>query len=141
MEEEKERGEAQGSLTVIGSLVFMLVYVQVLTPLIFQSDGHVGLVVLDACVLQLGQVHLHEGTHQLLPVQGGGSALTNVAAAFWILQVTTLPLTWQLKTRIIINLPPYPRKLSSTTCRQPTHSYTYQPTSSPWVTPPPGPRP
>ena len=79
-------------------------------PLIFQSDGHVGLVVLDACVLQLGQVHLHEGTHQLLPVQGGGSALTNVAAAFWILQVTTLPLTWQLKTRIIINLPPLPEE-------------------------------
>ena len=37
-------------------------------PLIFQSDGHAGLVVLDACVPQLGQVYPHEGTHQLLPV-------------------------------------------------------------------------
>ena len=49
-------------------------------PLIFQSDGHVGLIVLGALAQQLGQVYPHEGTHQLLPVQGGGSALTNVVA-------------------------------------------------------------
>ena len=79
-------------------------------PILFQSDGHVGLVVLDTCVPQLGLAHPHEGTHQLLPVQGGGSALTNVAAAVWILQVTTLPPTWQLKTRIIIILPPIPEE-------------------------------